>query len=464
MGEPFTFKDMETTTDMARGLIQYIENSIVDLSDEIFNAIRAIRQGENSNLSYSYGEWDRFVTAYIHDDEVINDFNRLITIANYNDIDLNKDIFFLQKFLRYLRPQYEKKKRPMAQIVNLGGMGNLKRFLKKAEDIIRHFGDSQFPDIYKTGRTNAITGNKGGGKTHLAVWHMRKLREQGFKIYTNIIFKRCTKVYEKNGQIIREFEEDYPEGIEKVDSLVGLLKAVAMGLKKNPYQRSVFFWDEIQNSLNAYDWNTQLFKALQRFLSITRKFGQDDPSKKTAGGICVTVMTPSFERGMPKGIREELDFGFLKDEELYEKFIQDYPDGKQYSLKKIVFSKKGRRSIMNMNSIGVPYEVGTCDLCDEANVKEGEYVYAQKGFSFLSFGSFDSGKEMDMNAFKDFLMYTSKALPEDLPDAVIEYLKGDLHKCEAPGCDKMTTNPKYCSDACKQRAYRQRSNGKRHRK
>lgn len=137
MGEPFTFKDMETTSDMARGLIQFIERSVTKLSDDVFNAINDLKNGKDSELAHSYGTWDRFVTAFMADEDVISDFNRLVTIANEKSIDLNQDTYFLQKFLRYLRPQFEKRKREMAQIVNLGGMANLKPFEKRAETRVK---------------------------------------------------------------------------------------------------------------------------------------------------------------------------------------------------------------------------------------------------------------------------------------------------------------------------------------
>jgi len=277
-------------------------------------------------------------------------------------------------------------------------------------------------DTFQSGKTNCITGDKGGGKTHFAVWMITALIQLGFEVYTNILFKKCTGV-DENGR--KQFVEAYPLHVTKVVSLTDLIKKICKNLLINPYQRSVFFWDEIQNSLSAYDWNTELFKALIKFISVSRKFGLDDYKNKINGGLCVVVMSPSFYRGIPAGIREELDNAFLKDEELYEWFMRNYPDGRFYNLKELVFYKHGRRNILDDRTIGEPLEVGTCSLCDERNCKVGEYVYSQKAFGFLEFGSFDNGKEMKLKDFQDFLGYASLYLPEDLPEKILEYLKGD---------------------------------------
>jgi hypothetical protein len=93
-------------------------------------------------------------------------------------------------------------------------------------------------------------------------------------------------------------------------------------------------------------------------------------------------MSPSFYRGIPAGIREELDNAFLKDEELYEYFMKQHPDGRIYDLKELVFYKHGRRNILNEKTIGEVLKVGTCSLCDEKNCDVGDIVFAQKGFAW----------------------------------------------------------------------------------
>ena len=65
----------------------------------------------------------------------------------------------------------------------------------------------------------------------------------------------------------------------------------------------------------------------------------------------------------------------------------------------------------------------------------------------------DDRMKMDLEEFKEFLNYTSKVLPEDLPNAILEYLKGKMNKCIV--CGKETPNPKYCSRECKNKAYYQ---------
>lgn len=310
------------------------------------------------------------------------------------------------------------------------------------------FNKQWIVDTFKGGKTNSITGDKGGGKTHYAVWLMPVLLSLGIEILTNILFKKCVGMDEKGR---KKFEEFYPPHVHKVEDLTELLKKISKILLKNPYQPLVFFWDELQNSLSAYDWNTELFRAIIKFLSISRKFGLDDPNSSIPGGLCVIVMSPSFARGIPAGIREELDHAFLKDEEIYELFMQRFPDGRIYDPKEIVFYKRGKRNILNPNTYGEVMEVGTCKLCDEINCEVGDIVYAQKGFAFIEFGQFDNGKKMDLEEFKEFLNYTSKVLPEDLPKAILEYLKGHMNKCLNCGGD--TPNPKFCCDACKQQYY-----------
>lgn len=307
------------------------------------------------------------------------------------------------------------------------------------------FDDKWLIKTFKSGRTNSITGDKGGGKSHLAVWLMYLLIILGFEVYTNILFKKCVSI---DSQGRKKFVECYPPHVHKVVSLVDLIKKICTNLIKNPYQPSVFFWDELQNSLSAYDWNAQLFRGIFKFLSISRKFGLDDSKNDITGGLCVVVMSPSFFRGIPKAIREELDHAFLKDEELYDLFVSAFPDGEPPDVKEIVFYKKGKRNILNPRSIGEILGVGTCDLCDDVNCKVGDIVYAQKGFSFLDFGCFDNKKEMDLEGFTSFLNYASKIIPDDLPKAVLEYLKGGINKCEY--CGNETPNPKFCCEQCKQ--------------
>lgn len=324
--------------------------------------------------------------------------------------------------------------------------------LKKRKVIkLTDFNKDWVISTFKSGRTNSITGDKGGGKSHFAVWMMRILTLIGFKVYTNILFKQCIG-FEKGGRPI--YEENYPDSVEKVESLVDLIKKVCVNLLDNPYQPSVFFWDELQNSLSAYDWNTVLFRVIIKFLSITRKFGLDHPADILEGGLCIVVMSPSFYRGIPKGIREELDHAFFKDEELYDMFMSYFPDGKQFHVKEIVFYKKGKRSILNDKSIGEVMKVGTCPWCDTRSIGKNDIVYAQKGFSHLKLGTFDNGREMKLEDFESFLDYTSKVIPDRLPEKALKYLKGTMHKCEV--CGTETTNPKYCSESCNDKAYYKR--------
>lgn len=315
--------------------------------------------------------------------------------------------------------------------------------------IVTDFNEDWFTDTFKGGKTNSITGDKGGGKTHFAVWIIPVLISLGIDVFTNILFKRCVSIDPETGR--KKFVEDYPPHIQKVESLTELLKKICQQLIENPYQGFVFFWDELQNSLSAYDWNTELFKVIIKLISISRKFGLDDVKLKISGGFCLVVMSPSFYRGIPAGIREELDNAFLKDEEIYDAFMKQFPDGRIYDQKEIVFYKKGRRKILNDRVFGEIIEVGTCDICDEAGCGVGDFVFAQKGFAFLELGQFDNGKKMGMPEFHDFLQHTSKVLPEDMPKTVLEYLEGKLNDCIV--CGKKTPNPKYCCRECKNKDY-----------
>ena len=106
------------------------------------------------------------------------------------------------------------------------------------------FDEAWLKEAFKSGKTNSITGDKGGGKSHLAVWFMFLLHSLGFDVYTSILFKKCVSI-DKNGR--KKFVEDYPEGIYKVESLTDLLKKICKNLLDDPYRPSVFFWDELQN-------------------------------------------------------------------------------------------------------------------------------------------------------------------------------------------------------------------------
>jgi len=134
MGEPFTLKDMEATGDVARSLEQYVEKQVTKIIGEV---LASLTDESKNNLNYTYEEWNRFSTVFMFDEDVIDDFNRLIILAKEKGIDLNKDLIFKKKFLKYLRPQYEKKKKGYAQIIQLAGMGNLEPPKKRAEDYIK---------------------------------------------------------------------------------------------------------------------------------------------------------------------------------------------------------------------------------------------------------------------------------------------------------------------------------------
>jgi len=132
MGEPFTLKDMEATGDVARSLEQYVENSVTRINDNVFKAIVG-----KTTLKYTTAEWQRFCSAFMCDEDVIDDFNQSIMLMVEKGINPNTDVIFQRKFLKYFRPQYEKKKRTYAQIIQLAGMGNLERPKKKAEDVVQ---------------------------------------------------------------------------------------------------------------------------------------------------------------------------------------------------------------------------------------------------------------------------------------------------------------------------------------
>lgn len=131
MGEPFTLKDMEATGDVARSLEQYVEKYVTIVEGNVLAALAGEKQ-----LKYTSQEWKRFI-MFMFDEDVIDDFNRLVILAKRKEIDLNTNEFFLTKFLENFRPQYKKLIRGMAQIIQLSSMANLERPKKKAEDFIQ---------------------------------------------------------------------------------------------------------------------------------------------------------------------------------------------------------------------------------------------------------------------------------------------------------------------------------------
>lgn len=134
MGEPYVLKDMEATGDIARSIMQYDEKFVTNLAGAI---LASLNPKVKKKLTYTYEEWQRNSTAFMFDEDIINDFNNLVNEANFHDVDLNEDKFFKKKFLKYLRPQFEKKKRGFAQVVQLSGMGNLEPPKKKAETQVK---------------------------------------------------------------------------------------------------------------------------------------------------------------------------------------------------------------------------------------------------------------------------------------------------------------------------------------
>jgi len=132
MGEPFAFKDMEATSDMARSIEQLVERTVTEINGNVFKFLR----GEGK-LKYTDEEWQRFCSSFMCDDDVILDFNKIIILATKKGINLNEYPYFVDKFAKHFRPQHEKKKRQFAQIIQLAGMGNLRPPKREARKMIQ---------------------------------------------------------------------------------------------------------------------------------------------------------------------------------------------------------------------------------------------------------------------------------------------------------------------------------------
>lgn len=136
---PFSIKDMETTSDMARTIEQLVERTVTVINGKIFKKLRG-----KGSLNFTDEEWQRYTTSFIHDIETRNMFNELIIEASERGIDLNNDITFIRKFAKHFRPKHEEKKDGMAQIVQLAGMGNLERPKRDPRKMIQRIQIKQF--------------------------------------------------------------------------------------------------------------------------------------------------------------------------------------------------------------------------------------------------------------------------------------------------------------------------------
>lgn len=247
------------------------------------------------------------------------------------------------------------------------------------------------------GNTIAISGRRGGGKTHLAVWLIEYFLSRGWKVFTNILFMRRT------GPGEMDFEEAYPDGVIKIKSMAEMYYWAATLLKKNRYQRIAVVRDEAQNYIVAFRSNSTLEVEMFRCEGDYRKFN-----------ICSIYITPTFDY-IPKSIRTE------------------YVKAHWYKL-----DNANDRSLFEFEVIGlepVPVKIGVSKYNKPwSDVKIGEYVYDHMSSAVMTLGTV-GGKDFDIAEFRK---YYGDCLSPRMPDTILEYfrIKGGIDSLNRNEWDK----------------------------
>jgi len=152
--------------------------------------------------------------------------------------------------------------------------------------------------LYRPGRLIAYTGVMESGKSHLAV----ALNEYNVKtrpecrLLTNMIFLKVTGFRQRDGDngafTTPEFEETFPQGVEKVLTLEGVFRKTGEILGENPEAVILLLLDEFQNFVLADLPQEELGLTFTRYVANLRKFKH-----------CLQAISPS-RRNIPRRLRE----------------------------------------------------------------------------------------------------------------------------------------------------------------
>lgn len=248
-------------------------------------------------------------------------------------------------------------------------------------------------DTHRPGSTIVISGRRGGGKTHLAEYLIEFMVSQGWYVLTNILYMR--KVQARS----MKFEEAYPPGIQKINSMAEMYYYIAQILKKNRMQRIAVVRDEAQNYIVAFRSNSTMEVEMFRCEGDYRKFN-----------VLSVYITPTFDY-IPKGIRDQ-----------YVKARWYKPD---ISNKKNLF----RFEVIGAYPVDVEIPIGKWNKPWD-KVRVGEYVYDHMSSASLNLGSV-GGHEFNISEFRQ---YYGGRIFSDIPDAILEY----FHR--AGGIDSINRN------------------------
>lgn len=255
-------------------------------------------------------------------------------------------------------------------------------------------------ETHKAGNTIAITGQRGGGKTHLAVWLIEWLVKRGWIVLTNILFMKRVGTGEY------DFIEEYPPNIIKIRSMAEMYYYAAMILKENRKAKIAVVRDEAQNYIIAFKANSQMEVELFRSEGDYRKFN-----------ILSVYLTPTFDY-LPKGIREQyIKAHYFKIEEVPHKGIFGFS----------AFHSKPAVVRIGLGEWARPYEL----------VPVGGYVYDTLASASMDMGKV-GGREFDII---DFRNYYSGRIFTEIPNAILEYFraKGGIDTLNRDLGDKYAT-------------------------
>lgn len=269
--------------------------------------------------------------------------------------------------------------------------------------------DMYMRKIIYAGATIIISGDRGGGKSHVAISIAQNAIEKRYNLdlpvvcITNMVFGRCT-----SGEPI----EGYPDKVFHEVTLAGTLRRIGQILLEYGWGKVIIIWilDEAQQFMLSDMNGTKENLALVKFLGIARKFG-----------LCNIFLTPALNNIVPR-IRslkgdEKTPAGYcscqmMKDEAAARKISKG-----RYDPRCITFHRE------NANERYSPMIVDSTSWTTgfEGNrLRIGEYSYDTGSTASFSIGKNDNGVEFDL---MEFVEKTSTGMSHQIAKNIIDYFE-----------------------------------------
>lgn len=269
--------------------------------------------------------------------------------------------------------------------------------------------------MFEPSKTHIIDGNKGGGKTHLAVFLMWLLcsalefkdksgKTIRYHAITNITFGSVV-----DGKLVRKM----PENVHFSNSFSGIFGHVSdiINNQQDEEVRIVLFLDESQNFLKAKRAGTDMVVNMEKFFANTRKLN-----------MSVALLTPS-KTELPPQIRKFTN-QYDSDEPGYNNYYwQKRPTraaayikqkGLSIDKKQLVFFQNG--DSMGGNDNESMFFVPSCPWNKSLqDLKEGEIAYDHMSIASLSYR--DPFFDLD-----EFMESIAGLLSPEVPGAVKAYM------------------------------------------